>query len=106
MATAIFRRGSRQYRVQEGEKLVVDYQGARGAGETIEFDQVLQLSNGEDVRIGRPTLPGVRVVAKVLEHVRDDKVISYRYRKRKDSHKKRGHRQRYTLVEITQIAVS
>ena len=99
----IFKQGSRQYRVEAGEKIVVDYQAERKAGDTITFNEVLQLTDGEEVKIGQPTVSGASVTATVIEHVQDNKVIAYKYIKRKDSHHKRGHRQRYTLVEITDI---
>ena len=100
---AIFKRGSRQYRVEQGEKIVVDYQKSAKPGDTIEFDEVLQLIDGKTVKIGQPTVKGARVVARVIDHVKDDKVIAYKYIKRKDSHHIRGHREKYTLVEITGI---
>lgn len=103
MAKAIVKRGSRQYRVTDGEKLAVDYLRGKSPGDEITFEDVLQLSDGADVKIGTPTVKGATVTAKVVEHVRDEKVTGLKYKPRKHSQKKWGHRQRYTVVEIVKI---
>jgi large subunit ribosomal protein L21 len=103
MSTAVVKKGSRQYRVSTGETVTVDYVAGAKEGDTVEFGDVLELSDGEKIQIGRPTVPGAKVTAKVLRHVRDDKVIAFKYKRRKDEEKRRGHRQKYTVVEITQI---
>ncbi len=72
-------------------------------GKTVIFDRVLLFSGDKDVKIGNPILKGVSVKAKVLAHVKDDKVIVFKKKRRKGYRLLRGHRQRYTEVEIMDI---
>jgi len=73
-------------------------------GSTVTFDRVLLVSDEKDVKIGNPTVPGMSVKAKVLAHVKDDKVIVFKKKRRKGYRVRRGHRQQYTQVEITNIS--
>jgi large subunit ribosomal protein L21 len=68
------------------------------------FDSVLVLSNDKNVKIGSPSVKGAKVTAKVLEHIKDDKVIIFKKKRRKGYQKKQGHRQELTRIEITKIA--
>jgi large subunit ribosomal protein L21 len=68
------------------------------------FDSVLVLSNDKNVKIGNPSVKGAKVTAKVLEHIKDDKVIIFKKKRRKGYQKKQGHRQELTRIEITKIA--
>ncbi|MGX5913277.1 50S ribosomal protein L21 [Aliidiomarina sp. Khilg15.8] len=97
---AVFQSGGKQHRVSEGqvvrlEKLEV------ATGETVEFDQVLMLSNGDDVTIGAPLIKGGKVTAEVINHGRGDKVNIVKFRRRKHSRTQMGHRQWFTEVKIT-----
>lgn len=97
---AVFQSGGKQHRVAEGqvvrlEKLEV------ATGETVEFDQVLMLSNGDDVTIGAPFVKGGKVTAEVVNHGRGDKVNIVKFRRRKHSRTQMGHRQWFTEVKIT-----
>lgn len=74
------------------------------AGEQIVLDQVLMISDGEgNTRVGKPLLSGARVLAEVIEQGRDKKVVVYKYKKRKNYHKKQGHRQSYTKIVVQAI---
>lgn len=100
---AVFQSGGKQHRVSEGqvvrlEKLEVS------TGETVEFDSVLMVVNGEDVKIGTPLINGGKVVAEVVTHGRGDKVKIVKFRRRKHSRKQQGHRQWFTEVKITGIS--
>ena len=99
---AVIETGGKQYRVQEGdvitiEKLVVE------AGDKVEFDKVLVIGEGAEIKIGAPYVDGAKVFANVVENGKGKKVIIYKYKSKKDYRKKQGHRQPYTMVEITGI---
>ncbi len=70
----------------------------------VTFDSVLVLSDDKNVKIGNPSVKGAKVTAKVLEHLKDDKVIIFKKKRRKGYKKKQGHRQELTRIEITKIA--
>ena len=72
-------------------------------GSTIKFDRVLLVADDKDVKIGNPVVKGISVQAKVLEHVKDDTVIVFKKKRRKGYRVRRGHRQQYTQIEITNI---
>ena len=73
------------------------------AGSAVSFDKVLLVDNGGTVQIGAPTLSGVKVSGKILEHVKGDKVIVFKKKRRKGYVVKNGHRQQYTKVQIESI---
>lgn len=100
---AIFRDGGRQYRVQQGETLEVDYREVE-PGSTIEFNEVLFVG-GESgsPKIGSPLVEGAKVVGKVLGAVKGKKLIIMHFRRRKNSRRRVGHRQKYTQVQIEKI---
>ena len=99
---AIVETGGKQYRVQEGAKIVVDRLAAE-AGSEVVLEQVLMLG-GDSVRIGTPVVEGARVTARVLEHVRGDKIQVFKKRRRKGSRSLQGHRQDYTALSVTGIS--
>lgn len=93
-----------QYRVQENDKVYVPKLG-KDAGEKVTFDKVLMLSSdGKKFEIGTPLLDGKSIQATVVDHVKDEKVIVFKKKRRKGYQKKRGHRQQYTLISIDKIA--
>jgi large subunit ribosomal protein L21 len=98
---AIFEDGSRQYRVSEGEVVKVDYREAE-AGARVEFNRVLLYTNGDDTRIGQPTVEGMRVVGDVVDHP-SIKLYIQHFRRRKNYRRLRGHRQWYTAVKVKHI---
>ena len=98
---AVIKTGGKQYRVVAEDKLTV----ARVAGEVgdiVEFGEVLVVG-GDTPTLGNPTVAGATVAAEVVAHERDEKVIAFKKRRRKNSRRKRGHRQEYSLVRITEI---
>ncbi len=100
---AVIKTGGKQYRVLEGDTLRVEKLDA-GTGETIEFDQVLMVGEGADVKIGTPYVDGGKVTATVREQGRAKKVDIIKFRRRKHHMKRMGHRQSYTELEITAIS--
>ena len=98
---AIIATGGKQYKVQEGDVIKVEKLGA-GAGETVTFDQVLAVNNGE-LKIGCPTVDGATVSATVVKEGKGKKVIVYKYKRKTGYQKKNGHRQQYTKVKIEKI---
>jgi large subunit ribosomal protein L21 len=99
---AILETGGRQYRVSTGDKLEIERLTTE-AGKEITFDRVLMVNNDGSVRVGTPTVAGATVTADVVEHKRGDKVIVFKFKRRKGYHKKQGHRQELTVVQIKSI---
>lgn len=100
---AIIATGGKQYRVAEGDLLRIEKLEAE-VGSNIDFDQVLLVGEGEDVRVGAPLVEGGKVSATVESHGRGDKIRIIKFRRRKHHRKQMGHRQYYTAVRITGIA--
>lgn len=98
---AIIATGGKQYKVAEGDIINVEKLGV-SAGETVTFDQVLAVNNGELV-LGTPVVSGAKVTAKVICEGKGKKVIVYRYKRKSGYHKKNGHRQQFTKVQIESI---
>lgn len=98
---AVIQSGSKQYNVAKGDRLLVDkLPGEPGA--EITFDQVL-LIHGESIKIGTPLVAGAKVAGKILAQKKAKKIIVFKYKRRKGYHKKQGHRQQHTEIEITDI---
>ena len=100
---AVIHTGGKQYRVQEGEVLKVEKLDIN-EGETLEFDKVLMVGEGADVKVGAPYIEGGKVSAEVVANGRGAKVTIIKFRRRKHSRKQQGHRQSYTQVKITGIS--
>lgn len=100
---AVIASGGKQHRVEEGEVLRLEKIEAE-TGATIAFDQVLMVTNGDDVKIGTPVVEGAKVEAEVVSHGRGEKVTIIKFRRRKHSMKRQGHRQWYTEVRILGIS--
>ncbi len=100
---AVIKTGGKQYRVSEGDTLRVEKLAAEEGG-SIEFDQVLMVADGDDVKVGTPLVEGGKVTATVTAHGRGDKVKIIKFRRRKHHRKQMGHRQSYTEVQITGIS--
>jgi large subunit ribosomal protein L21 len=98
---AIFEDGSRQYRVEAGSTVVVDYRETE-AGKTLEFTKVLLLSSGTDTQIGRPLVEGARVVTEVVD-LPTTKTMTQKFRRRKASKRLKGHTQPYVRVKVKHI---
>ena len=99
---AVIESGGKQHRVTEGETLKLEKIEVATGG-TVEFDRVLLLANGDDIKVGAPQVEGARVTAEVVSHGRGEKVTIIKFRRRKHSMKRQGHRQWYTEVKITGI---
>lgn len=100
---AIIKDGGRQLKVRVDKKLMINYRGELKAGETIEFPEVLAIGNDENVQLGQPTISGAKVVAEVVSEAKGPKLTIAKFRRRKNSKRKTGHRQIYTLVKIKEI---
>jgi large subunit ribosomal protein L21 len=100
---AVVEIGGQQYKVNPEEKIYVP-RLEKEVGSSVKFDKVLLVSNDKEVKVGAPVVSGASVSAKVLAHVKDEKVIVFKKKKRKGYRVKRGHRQQYTHIEITSIA--
>jgi large subunit ribosomal protein L21 len=98
---AIFEDGSRQYRVQEGDVVKIDFRDIDVGGK-VEFDRVLLFKSDGDAQIGQPLLAGARIVADVVEHP-TTKLYVQHFRRRKNYRRLKGHRQPYTSVRIRHI---
>jgi large subunit ribosomal protein L21 len=99
---AVIKTGGKQYRVAADEVLTIE-KVAGEAGATVEFTEVLMVAGSADPKIGKPTISGAKVTAEVVEQGRAPKVIAFKKRRRKNSRRKRGHRQEQTTVRIKEI---
>jgi len=99
---AVIKTGGKQYRVAPNETLVVE-KLAGDAGATVEITEVLMVVGEGEPRIGAPVVAGAKVTAEVVEQGRGDKVIAFKKRRRKNSRRKRGHRQELTTIRIKDI---
>ena len=104
MKTAVIVTGGKQYRVAEGDVIFVEKLDV-AAGETVNFDQVLAVVDGENSTFGKPVVDGAKVEATVVKNGKAKKIIVFKYRPKKDSKSIRGHRQPYTKVKIEKIAL-
>ncbi|MFR8743813.1 MAG: 50S ribosomal protein L21 [Peptoniphilus sp.] len=98
---AIIETGGKQYTVEAGDKIRVEKLDAN-EGDVVTFDKVVFVS-GDEPKVGTPYVEGAKVEAKVLAQAKAKKVIVYKYKSKKNERKKNGHRQPYTLVEISGI---
>ena len=101
MAHAVIRTGGKQYRVSEGDVLKVERLDG-GAGDKISFDEVLMIS-GDETRFGKPLIKGAKVSGEIVEQGRGEKLVIFKFQRRKRYKRKNGHRQSYTAVKITAI---
>ena len=95
---AVIKTGGKQYRVQQGDVIFVEKIDSQ-ADEAVTFEEVLLVNDGDQTRIGAPTVAGAKVEGKV----KGQKIVVYKYKAKKNERKKQGHRQPYTKVEITAI---
>lgn len=99
---AVIKTGGKQYRVADNDTLKVE-KVVGEAGATVEFTEVLMLGGEGEPKVGTPMIAGAKVTAEVVEQGRAKKVIAFKKRRRKNSRRKRGHRQELTTVRITEI---
>ena len=100
---AVIQTGGKQYRVQQGDVIFVEKIDSQ-ADEAVTFEEVLLVNDGDQTRIGAPTVAGAKVEGKVLGQVKGQKIVVYKYKAKKNERKKQGHRQPYTKVEIGKIS--
>lgn len=100
---AVFKSGGKQHKVAEGDLVKLEKLELE-PGATVEFDQVLMIANGDDVKVGAPVVPGGKVIAEVVTHGRGTKIRVIKFRRRKHYRKQMGHRQWFTQVKITGIS--
>jgi len=98
---AVFKTGGKQYRVAQGDKLRVEKLPGN-VGDAVSFDQVL-LIGGESLKLGKPLVGGAKVEAKIVGQGLGQKLIVFKFRRRKNYRRKTGHRQPFTALEITSI---
>jgi large subunit ribosomal protein L21 len=101
---AILDVNNRQYKVKQGQEIYVDLQDAE-VGTELTFNKILLADNEGSIKIGTPSLANASVSAKVLDHVKGDKVIIFKKKRRKGYKVKKGHRQRFTKVRIDSITI-
>jgi large subunit ribosomal protein L21 len=104
MSYAIIRTGGKQYRVQPGSTLRVETL-LGDAGSSVEFNDVLLGSDGTNVRTGVPSLAGAKVTAEIVKHGRGEKIVVFKFKRRKNYARKQGHRQNFTEVRIKDITL-
>ena len=99
---AVIKTGGKQYRLSEGDTVRVEKLDA-DEGASVEFDNILMVANGDDIKVGTPYVDGGKVTAKVKAHGRHKKIEIIKFNRRKHYDKRTGHRQYYTELEITGI---
>lgn len=102
---AIIETGGKQYRVEKGDIIDVELLGTE-KGSKVEFKSVLFINTGSSTKVGKPHVDGTVVIGELMQEVRGPKVISFKYKKRKNYRRKVGHRQNYSRVKITEIEES
>ena len=102
MSFAIIETGGKQYKVSASKILEIEKLNAK-VGETIKFQNVLLLNDDKTTEVGSPSIDGAIVEAKLLDNVKDRTVLIFHKRRRKNSRKKNGHRQRHSKIQITRI---
>jgi large subunit ribosomal protein L21 len=99
---AVFKTGGKQYRAAKGDKLKIEKLDA-AEGDSVEFSDVLLVGEGDSVKVGTPLVSGSKVKAKVLAQAKDKKIDVIKFRRRQNYRRTYGHRQEFSLVEITGI---
>ena len=103
MAYAIIQTGGKQYRVESGNEIDVEKLDVE-VGTDIDFSEVLLVSDGADLQVGEPFVSGAKVSAEVVDQFKDDKVIAFKFRRRKGYHRTVGHRRQLTRLKIKTIS--
>ena len=98
----IIKTGGKQYKVSPGQKIKIEKLDVP-EGKNVVFDEILLMADKKDVKIGQPLVKAAKVEGKVLAQARADKIIIFKYKSKKRYKVKKGHRQPFTLVEITKI---
>ena len=101
---AVVKIKNQQYRVSPDLTIQVPLHDKNEVGDTLNFDEVLLISDGEDTKVGTPVIEGASVAAEVLGHGRSRKIVVFKKKRRKNYRRKNGHRQQYTEIKITGIS--
>ena len=101
---AIIDDGGKQYKVEEGQVLEIEYREDAEAGNELTFEKVLAVSNDSGFQLGQPEISGSSVTATVVDQTMGDKIYIQKFRRRKNSKRRTGHRQKYTAIKIEKIA--
>lgn len=99
---AVIKTGGKQYKVTEGDVLRVEKLNAE-VNATVELNEVLLVANNDNVKVGSPLVEGAKVVVEVLSQGKGPKVVNFKYKPKKASHRKKGHRQLFTEVKVVSI---
>lgn len=104
MAYAIISTGGKQFRVSPGDIVRIPSLEGKEAGDSVEFTEVLATGDNDGMRVGAPIIDGLRVTGRVVAKGRSEKIIVFKFKRRKHYKRKRGHRQDFTEVKIETIA--
>jgi len=99
---AIISTGGKQYRVKENDLIDVEFIGGE-VGAKVSFDKVMAVGEGEKVQYGAPVVKGAKVEGEIIKQFRGEKLIAFKYKKRKGYEKKKGHRQELTRIKISAV---
>jgi large subunit ribosomal protein L21 len=99
---AVIQTGGKQYKVQPGDTLLVEKLPG-SSGDAIQFDQVLLIADDEKVAVGRPLVEGAKVTGEIVEHTFGEKLLVYKFKRRKNYRRKTGHRQQLTAIKINDV---
>ncbi|MBX3190842.1 MAG: 50S ribosomal protein L21 [Labilithrix sp.] len=100
---AVIKTGGKQYRVAQGDRLRVE-KLAGNVGDNVTLGEVLLVGAGDGIKVGKPVVSGAKVEAKIIAQDRAEKIIIFKFRRRKNYRRKTGHRQPFTALEITGIS--
>lgn len=104
MTYSIIRSGGKQFRVQAGDVIRVPSLADKNAGDTVEFGEVLATASDNGIKVGSPLVAGAKVTGTVVKHDRAPKIIVFKFKRRKQFKKTKGHRQGFTAVKIDALA--
>jgi len=99
---AVITTGGKQYRVAPGEEVKIEKLSGN-AGDTVTFEKVLLTSDGEKVQVGKPYVDNAKVIGRITRQGKNRKIVVFKYKRRKNYRRKRGHRQEFSLVRIENI---
>jgi large subunit ribosomal protein L21 len=100
---AVIRERGKQYKVEPGKSIEIDLKENTKKGDTLELTDVLMVSKDGETQIGVPTVENAKVISEVQGHTKGKKLVVMKFRRRKDSRTKQGHRQKYTKIKIKEI---
>ena len=100
---ALVKMAGKQYRVSQDDVIRIAYLG-QDVGQSVEFNEVMAVGHGEDIKLGQPYIEGASVTAEILSNGKDRKILVFKKKRRKKYRRLRGHRQQYTELKITSIA--